>query len=355
MARELFDFLKDDGSISDSTGNIINDIGGDPTDLGGVGTNLGDGITNDNAGDPNDPNLAGPGGTGNTIEDYFNGSGDFSGLDQGTQDLLNSIGLGADGAGGNGNGGLSPSLMATLGQILQQGGSAAAAAVRGVVSSGGLSGLGQFLGSIGSSLAKNLIPAGMVAPFLAQAYQQYRDASKYADAGKAASQQADPFGQYRAGYAQKLQQSYDDPAAYLASDPTYNFLSKQGLSALSQTAAASGNLAYNTQGAPVGAYGKDMVDYSQGLASKTLNDERTQMAQLAGSQFNPATAASLAMQGTQQQIQSQNNAMANVGAALNAYRGNSAAPTTQPDLSPMPNLPDPGQINPMLPNPAGGQ
>lgn len=204
--------------------------------------------------------------------------------------------------------------------------------------SGGSGGGGSLLDQFGRYLANSLglgggnggIPSSLLLPYLAQAYQQYKDSGKYTDLGNQASQIANPFGD-RSQYVNLLAQSYKDPNAAIANSPDFQFLQKQGLAALGQTAASNGGMAFGVNGAPTGTYAKDLMDYNQGLASKYLTDYRTQLANLAGAQFNPASAASDIMQGGQLSINAQNSALANAGAALRAAGGNQQFnPNTDP-------------------------
>lgn len=216
---------------------------------------------------------------------------------------------------------------------------------------------GQMLPFIQSAL-KTGVDAAQLVSYIGQSRQLSDAAKQYAQAGQTAANMADPFGSQRAQYAKMLSDSFTDPAKYLSTDPSYQFLAQQGLTGLTQQAAANGQLAYGVNGQPVGTFNKDMVDYSQGLASKTLNDERTQLASLSGSQFNPATAASLYMQGQQLQQQTQAQANANIGAAIRQggqvvgdivnQPTQAVAPSTMPQI-PQP-MPGPTMTSPPVDN-----
>lgn len=219
-------------------------------------------------------------------------------------------------------------------------------------------GLSNVLGQLGK-MASAGVDAAQLGMYIKQSKDLSDAAKQYKDLGEQAANRADPFGPERAYYAQRLKGTYTDPQGYLSNDPTYNFLAKQGLAGLAQRAAGSGDLAFDIHGLPVGTYNKDIVDYAQGLASKTLNDARQQFASLAGSQFNPGTAAGYLMQGGQLQQQTQAQANANIGAAIRQggqVIGDLTNPT-DPGVAPPPlsTLPQPADQTPMTspPNSAG--
>ena len=115
-----------------------------------------------------------------------------------------------------------------------------------------------------------------VAGLAAGAYQANR-ADKTA---KEAIKAGDPFGPYRAGYAEQLASLMRDPATYAANDPGYKFNLEQGQQALERSQAAkgftgSGNAAI------------ELLQYAQGYATDYLTKQKEFLAGLAGSGIAP--------------------------------------------------------------------
>lgn len=106
----------------------------------------------------------------------------------------------------------------------------------------------------------------------------------------AAADRADPFGQAnRQRAANLLWQLYQDPTS-VQNTPGYQFALQQGQQGISRRGASTGyyrspNLDYQ------------LMEFNQGLASRTFNQERDALMQMAGVQFNPGTAGSLMAQG----------------------------------------------------------
>jgi hypothetical protein len=172
----------------------------------------------------------------------------------------------------------------------------------------------------------------------------------------------DPFGKERGFYQDQLRNSYEDPQKFIEQDPSYQFNRREGLSALGQSKAASGGMVYDTDGNPTGGYAKGILDYSQGLADRTLTQQRAQLHDLTGSQFGPAAAAGVWAQGQQNSMDARNRALASIFSLL----GQSRSPGQQRPPG-MPGAPieddfwettpidgtHPGDFGPGIPEPQG--
>jgi hypothetical protein len=133
------------------------------------------------------------------------------------------------------------------------------------------------------------------------AAQQFHNAGKYQDLGQAAANRADPFGQYRQYYGDKLRSLYDDPSQ-IENTPGYKFALNQGLDATQSRLASQGFLGSSQM--------QDaLVKQASGLAQQTYNTEADRLSKLAGSQFDPANAGSFLMKGGELGMQAQSNAL----------------------------------------------
>lgn len=97
------------------------------------------------------------------------------------------------------------------------------------------------------------------------------------------AQQADPFGQYRSGYAQQLQSLMANPSS-ITQIPGY----QAGLQAVERRGAAQG---WNGSG--------NMMDALANYGGNFYNQQIQNLMGLSGSNFNPASAASIGLQGSQ--------------------------------------------------------
>ena len=102
-----------------------------------------------------------------------------------------------------------------------------------------------------------------------------------ADLASKASERADPFGPYRAGYAQQLAALSADPSL-ITKQPGY----AAGLEAVRRSLAAQGYQGSGNMMAALSQYGQ-----------KFLGDEQNRLASLAGAGFNPASAGQLNLEG----------------------------------------------------------
>jgi hypothetical protein len=157
------------------------------------------------------------------------------------------------------------------------------------------------LGISGAGLSPNVLTAlASIGPALITAKKQWDLSSQMLDYGNTAANKYDPFGSQRAQYQQKLAALEANPDA-IKDTPGYQFALKQGLGAV----AGRDNRAF---GLGAGSTSKDMMDYAQGLASKTYNDTISQLSQLSGSQFGP-TGQSLQVAGMQADVNLKNQAL----------------------------------------------
>lgn len=95
-------------------------------------------------------------------------------------------------------------------------------------------------------------------------------------ATRAAVANQDALGRDRPFYAAQLRQLYEDPEGFLKKIPGYQFQLDQGEEAIKRNAAATGELGSGNLSA-------DLVKYSQGLASNSINQYTTILAGLAES------------------------------------------------------------------------
>ena len=102
-----------------------------------------------------------------------------------------------------------------------------------------------------------------------------------ADLASKASERADPFGPYRAGYAQQLAALSANPSL-ITKQPGY----AAGLEAVRRSLAAQGYQGSGNMMAALSQYGQ-----------KFLGDEQNRLATLAGAGFNPASAGQLNLEG----------------------------------------------------------
>lgn len=132
--------------------------------------------------------------------------------------------------------------------------------------------------AITSPTAKNLLNIGSGLYGLYESGQQ-RNLAK--DALKA----GDPFGPFRAQYAQKLMALMADPSS-ITKDPGYQFQFDQGKQAVTRGMAARGFLDSGNEGIALEQYG-------QNFAKSAYNDRLTQLAGLAGANISPNLAPGL--------------------------------------------------------------
>ena len=108
-----------------------------------------------------------------------------------------------------------------------------------------------------------------------------KQSRQLADLASKASERADPFGPYRAGYAQQLAALSANPSL-ITKQPGY----AAGLEAVRRSLAAQGYQGSGNMMAALSQYGQ-----------KFLGDEQNRLATLAGAGFNPAAAGQLNIEG----------------------------------------------------------
>jgi hypothetical protein len=137
-------------------------------------------------------------------------------------------------------------------------------------------------------------------PSIAMALKAYNDAGRYSDKANEYANEANPFGKYREGYGQKLQDLYNDPSK-IADTAGYQFRLSQGMNLLSPKLAS--------QHGSVGSGFASMQNYAQGLASTEYDNEVKRLSGLAGANIGPETAAALRMNGLNNQVAAENAAL----------------------------------------------
>jgi hypothetical protein len=154
---------------------------------------------------------------------------------------------------------------------------------------------------------------------LASALKMFNDSGQYQKTAEDASKMANPFGD-RSYYVDRLKQSYMDPNSIL-NDPGHKALVARGLDAVDRSASSQGN-----QGN--GGVMAELTKYAQDTDATYLSDERKNLANLAGAQFNPAESAKILMEGNNQKINSQNGALAALMAPFMAQMGQNRVDNT---------------------------
>lgn len=172
----------------------------------------------------------------------------------------------------------------------------------------------NFLGNVGQGLANNVgntlnnvTSNPQLLPSLASAYQYMNQANRYGERGEQLAAGVDPWGQYRSGYAQKLNDLYNDPSS-IANNPAYQFRLSQGMG---KTASA--------EQAKNGGWGNEfaaMENYAQGLASTEYDAEVKRLMQLGGANLDPTNAAKIQLDADRNQIEAERAALGFLGTAL---------------------------------------
>lgn len=172
----------------------------------------------------------------------------------------------------------------------------------------------NFLGNIGQGLANNVgntlnnvTSNPQLLPSLASAYQYMNQANRYGERGEQLAAGVDPWGQYRSGYAQKLNDLYNDPSS-IANNPAYQFRLSQGMGKTASAAQAKN-----------GGWGNEfaaMENYAQGLASTEYDAEVKRLMQLGGANLDPTNAAKIQLDADRNQIEAERAALGFLGTAL---------------------------------------
>lgn len=166
------------------------------------------------------------------------------------------------------------------------------------------SGVGGFLQNVGQFVtgSNNGFANAMFVPSMAMAAQQWKNADTYDQLGREAADRADPFGKYRGYYGDRLRALYDDPSQ-IENTPGYKFAMNQTMNNTAAKLASQGFLGSSQMQNALAAQ-------SSGLAQQTWNTERNALMQMAGSQFDPANAGRMMMEGGQLAVNARNGALA---------------------------------------------
>lgn len=165
-------------------------------------------------------------------------------------------------------------------------------------------GVGGFLQNVGQIVtgSNNGFTNAAFFPAMATAIQQWKNADTYKQLGMDAANRADPFGKYRGYYGDKLQSLYDDPSQ-IENTPGYKFAMNQTMNNTAAKLASQGYLGSSQMQNALAAQ-------SSGLAQQTWNTERNALMQLSGSQFDPASAGRMMMEGGNLAVNARNGALA---------------------------------------------
>lgn len=152
-------------------------------------------------------------------------------------------------------------------------------------------------------VASGNLGAASVIPSLATAFQQYNNAGRYEDIGREASQMASPVSlDTRRHYQDRLAQLYKDPAAFLQGNPEFMANMRLGEGALAAQNSARGHV-YD------GKASTDQLRFLSDLSSRYINQERDDLMNMGGFQFNPAHGAEMLMRGSENRIRSEGDAL----------------------------------------------
>lgn len=162
----------------------------------------------------------------------------------------------------------------------------------------GDSGAGGALGGAGgllSLLAKGLdIGTGIYG---------IKQAGDLRDQATAAGERADPFGPYRAGYAEQLRRLSENPST-ITQTPGWD----AGIQAVQRSAAGRG---YLNSGNEISAL--------QNFGGNFFNNESARLSRLAGADINPGAGAQLSMQGNQSAANLLAQALSRISAGIGSF------------------------------------
>lgn len=175
-------------------------------------------------------------------------------------------GVGTEGAGAAGEGGL-----ADLGTAPAYGGPGTAGA--GAAGEGGSSGIGDIMGKIGTALGSGSV--GQYGQLLTSLYGMYQGNKM-----SGAASQTDPFAPYRAGYAQQLQSLMKNPAS-IQNDPGYKASQDAAEQTLTRNLASQGLTGSGTAASALATEGAQ-------FQSTYYNQQIQTLAGLGGANINNA-------------------------------------------------------------------
>lgn len=161
------------------------------------------------------------------------------------------------------------------------------------------------------------------------------NADKYGDVAKDAANRASPVDlATRQRYQGRLDQLYTDPTAFLEGNPEFMANKKLGTGALNARNASRGNIGD-------GRATQDELTFISDLGSRYINQERDDLMNMGGFQFDPANGANMLMKGNDQEIQARTAALAALAYPFGASQGPGRGPgSTTPGSTPgRPNSP----------------
>lgn len=161
----------------------------------------------------------------------------------------------------------------------------------------------------------NAIDPTLLAAALSTAYNHYKDSDRYIDMSEKYADQLDPFGKQRPMYQEQLARLMTDPEGYVKNDPAYQSMLRLTLNPVESKMRARG---YGNSGNIL----SELTRVAGDTTNKYVGDLRKDLGQFAGSQFGPASAASILQTGMQGSINSRNQALGDIFAGI---RGSGAS------------------------------
>lgn len=172
----------------------------------------------------------------------------------------------------------------------------------------------------------NGLSGGMLAAYLAQAYNHYKDSDRYMTTADKYLGNLDPFGSQRTKYQDSLSSLMTDPEGYLKNDPFYQGQMRLVLGPAGQMLRSKG---YGNSGNIL----TELTKLSGDVTSKYIGDLRKDLGHFAGADITPSAAASLLNTAMTGSINSRNQALGDIGNLLTQLqRGNTT--TTPPGGDP---------------------
>src|SRR5574343_421104 len=184
------------------------------------------------------------------------------------------------------------------------------------------SSLMNLLSPLFTSLTSNPngLSGGMLAAYLAQAYNHYKDSDRYMTTADKYLGQLDPFGSQRTKYQDSLSSLMTDPEGYLKNDPFYQVQMRFILGPAGQMLRSKG---YGNSGNIL----TELTKLSGDVTSKYIGDLRQDLGHFAGADITPSAAASLLNTAMTGSINSRNQALGDIGNLLTQLqRGNTTTP-----------------------------
>jgi hypothetical protein len=187
-------------------------------------------------------------------------------------------------------------------------------------SGGGGFDLSQFLqGLFGGGGGMPLGLSSLLPAILSGAHGLY-NSGKYMENAERASKMASPVDQAtRQRYQDRLNMLYTDPTAFLEGNPEFMANRKMGTAALNARNASRGNIGD-------GRATQDELTFLSDLGSRYINQERDDLMNMGGFQFNPAAGAEMLMRGGDQEIAARTAALGALAYPFGAGQGPGRGP-----------------------------